>query len=133
MGENVRIAASSLALSCGKLRVHDQHAVVAGLHRGVAAGADEHVDVALDVQHLHLHRIEVLRRGLAAGRAGLAGDPRCEAVGGQRRYGDGRERRGDRGLHRGACFILSMNSGYIVSAPPLMAMSGSLKRSLNSL
>ena len=71
-------------------------------------------------------------RHLAPEPAGLAGDPRREAAASSAETAAVASVV-DRGLHRGACFILSMNSGYMVSAPPSMAMSGSLKRSLNSL
>ena len=50
------------------LRVDDEHAVLADLDGDVAAGADQHVDVALRRQHLDLDGVEVLRLLPAAAR-----------------------------------------------------------------
>jgi hypothetical protein len=41
-------------------RIHHQNAVIADLHRNIAAGADEHGDVALDVENVDFVRL--LRR-----------------------------------------------------------------------
>ena len=44
-----------------ELGVHHHHALAAHLDRGVAAGADEHVDVAAHRLHVDLDVVEVLR------------------------------------------------------------------------
>ena len=67
LSDSCRIAASTLSLSVAGAGIHQQHAVVAHLHGDVAAGAGEHVDVALHRQHLDVAGGSGrLRRGLAA-------------------------------------------------------------------
>ena len=56
------ISASELLGQRRGHRVDDQHAVVADLHRGVHEAADQHPDVALDVQRLHRRRGAAGRR-----------------------------------------------------------------------
>ena len=65
--------------------IDDQHAIVADLHRDVAAGADQHVDAAL-----HVDRFEL--GGIAGGRRGrrLSRDALCEA-GGAEQHARGEE------------------------------------------
>ena len=76
-------------------RVHDQHAVVANLHRGVDAAADQHPDVAL-----HVERFHVLASGSRAlrlcgsGRAGFG----LSAPAGLARLNPGLDRLGQRRL-----------------------------------
>ena len=64
------------------LRVHDEDAVVADLDRDVAAGADEHVDVALRRLDVDLDVVEILRLlRPAEGHAASAGQtPRRRAT-----------------------------------------------------
>ena len=70
-----------------ELRVHHEHAFVAGLHGHVAARADEHVDVALHVLDVHLdvREIGLLRGGAPADRGQRAsGERRGDDCGGRR-------------------------------------------------
>ena len=53
-------------------RVDQQHPVVSHLNGDVAAGADEHVDVPLNRQRVHLDVVEVLRLAAATRRRAIA-------------------------------------------------------------
>ena len=134
-------------------RVHQQHAVVARLHGDVAARAHQHVYVALHVQHVDFRVGGVpLRAGgrrLSCGSVPLcgcvcgrgAGEVSCSSDGGKAGHHDqaqilrGFKNLFRRGPHRLVTFfggrgnvfivfILIMYSGYIVSAPPLVASGG---------
>jgi hypothetical protein len=123
-----------LAAERRELRVDDEHTLGAGEHRRVAAFADHHVDVAVDLLHVHLHGVEVLillRDGARHdGRSGADSDGCCNR-------GDANGSGAEHGTHhflpgagagRGFFAIHSRtraaNSGYIVSGPPRAANSG---------
>src|SRR5262249_44423369 len=98
-------------------RVDEQYALVADLQRDVSAGADQHVDVALDVQHVDrgVREILVRPRGDASARD-------AENTGERPRRREARPARSNRRAH--FAVSLSMYSGYIVSAPPRAASGG---------
>ena len=83
--------------------VDDQRALVADLHGDVAVLAHQHVDTALDRQHMNF---TVVRIGVhrAARVLGTAGRNQLSLGGGLRRCAES--------------FSFAANSGYIVSAPP---------------
>ena len=98
-----------------ELRVDHQDAVAADLHGDVAAGADEHVDVALRLLDVDLDVVEIL----------LLGEDRETPERGKRD-------RGKRDVESCASHYLTpiisrsflRYSGYIVSAPPRAASAG---------
>ena len=106
------------------LRVHEQHALGADLHGHVAAGADEHVDVALRLLQLIFDVVEILLLRATTGAAAERGERDDD----ERDVEPGARHFLAPSFAAASAFSIAASffrySGYIVSAPPRAASCG---------